>query len=69
MDDWLIYCVSRFGNCNPEDHLAMWDAYSEYMEECMFGLSCSVDQFHPEMEKQVYRAFSHIPYYSNQKGG
>jgi hypothetical protein len=27
-------------------------AYSEYMEECMFGLSCSVDQFHPEMEKK-----------------
>lgn len=69
MDDWLIYCVSRFGNCNPDDHLAMWDAYSGYMEECMFGLSCSVDQFHPEMEKNVYRAFSHVPYYSNQKEG
>lgn len=69
MDDWLAYCISRMAGCSPMDHLAMWDAYNNYMEESAFGLSCSVDQFHPEMEPNIYRAFSHIPYYSNQKEG
>lgn len=68
MDNWLDYCLFCTGYADM-DPVSKWMDISEYKSEYSFGLACSIDEFHPSINKNDYEAFRSLLYYDNCKEG
>lgn len=61
MNDWANYCMQSLGY----DYTSYEDR-KYYFEEGIFGLSLSIDAFHPKFDTRCYE-YKDLPYYSNAK--
>ena len=61
MNDWLVYCMSEQG-LNPYS----FKDVDLYLSEGIFGLSLSVDNYHPKMDFRCYE-YKDLLYYNNTK--
>lgn len=66
MNEWLNYCMQCCGY-RPNHPAYKWRDVTDYLEEEPFSLSCSIDQFHPEMDQGINEMFHSVIYYSKQK--
>lgn len=57
MDKWLDYCISVTDSPNRE----------EYLRKYFFRISCSVDEFHKEIDPGWYSFFTRTGYYDDSK--
>ncbi|MDD3141183.1 MAG: 4Fe-4S cluster-binding domain-containing protein [Lachnospiraceae bacterium] len=82
MNDWFKYCFNNnnysYSEIDSKDIEEMkkqkeycGEFYNQnvedYLSECSFGLSISIDDFHPEADNKALRIYKTLPYYSNAK--
>lgn len=66
MNQWMDYCMECCGY-RPYHPAYRWKDVRNYLDEEPFSLSCSIDQFHPEMDPDIKGMFHSVIYYSKQK--
>lgn len=66
MNEWLGYCMSCCGY-RPNHPAYKWKDTITYLEEEPFSVSCSIDQFHPDLDPSILEMFHSVSYYNKTK--